>query len=65
MGDELWHGPCRWTVDDDGVWNTDCGHDFVIIDATPAENEMKFCCYCGYALVQVVPEPEAEEDDDG
>jgi rRNA maturation endonuclease Nob1 len=38
---------CRWIADEDGNWQTDCGKLFVIFDGTPADNQMKFCCYCG------------------
>jgi hypothetical protein len=37
---------CTWT-EEDGCWNTDCGHVFEVSKGTPAENEMKFCCFCG------------------
>lgn len=42
---------CRWRQDeDDGAWDTTCGERFEIIDGTPQENGMKFCCYCGKEL---------------
>jgi hypothetical protein len=41
---------CCWKPDDDGVWATDCGQEFVFIDAGPKENHMRFCCYCGKPL---------------
>ena len=31
----------------DGTWFTDCGHAFNLEAGAPAENKMKFCCYCG------------------
>lgn len=38
---------CGWTHDDDGTWETGCGNSFILLDDTPMENDMKFCCYCG------------------
>lgn len=44
---------CWWTENEDGYWDTSCDNAFEIIDGTPAENNFKFCCYCGGQLVQV------------
>lgn len=42
---------CRWVQDEwEGSWNTSCGHSFSIIDGTPTDNDMKFCCYCGGSI---------------
>ena len=41
---------CCWIEDEDGVCNTECGHKFIITEGMPAENGMRFCCYCGGAL---------------
>jgi len=42
---------CRWTLDNDsGAYDTACGHKFTLNEGTPAENGMRFCCYCGGAL---------------
>ncbi len=49
---------CAW-VEEDGDWDTDCGHVFMINEGTPEENEMKFCCYCGKRIAQF-PEKEKE-----
>lgn len=55
-------GTCKWTEDEDGNWFTDCGEAFTFIDGGPAENSMKFCCYCGKPLEPVeYKETEAEE----
>lgn len=43
---------CLWTEDDDATWGTACGQAFTIIEGTPKENGMKFCCYCGGQLEQ-------------
>lgn len=52
---------CRWQEDGGTSWETGCGHSFTLNDGTPKENDMKYCCYCGGALVEVVPEPSEEE----
>ena len=41
---------CTWVEDEDGVWHTECGDMFVIIDGIPKENNMRYCCYCGKSL---------------
>ena len=38
---------CRWQQDDDGAWQATCGNAYGIIEGTPEENGMKFCCFCG------------------
>jgi len=43
---------CTWEQDDDGVWNTACGYLFEVSNDTPAENDMRFCTYCGRPLEQ-------------
>ena len=43
--------PCGWQYDESGeYWETDCGEAFVLLDGTPADNGMRFCCYCGKRL---------------
>ena len=42
---------CNWYQDDgDGIWATDCGGVFEIIEGSPSDNDMKFCPYCGKPL---------------
>lgn len=41
---------CRWEADDDGIYQTACGHAFIFTDDGPRENKMQFCCYCGFGL---------------
>jgi hypothetical protein len=42
---------CQWSEDfEQGKWDTACGESFVVIDGTPADNKMKYCCYCGKKL---------------
>ena len=44
---------CTWREDEDGNWCTECGNIFVLDGAPPDEHGMRFCCYCGRALVGV------------
>src|SRR5690554_6503205 len=42
---------CVWYADEDGVWHTDCGDAFVIMNLDgPAENGFQHCPYCGREL---------------
>ena len=41
---------CKWLTDSDGNYSTSCGETFTLIDGTPSENSMKYCCYCGKRL---------------
>ena len=42
---------CEWRPDGEyDYYDTDCGQAFTLFDETPAENKMKFCCYCGRPL---------------
>lgn len=43
-------GNCDWTSGSKDYYETDCGQSFIIIDGTPKDNGMKFCCYCGKRL---------------
>lgn len=44
--------PCSYSVDD---YETDCGYTFSIKkDWKPSDLDMKFCCYCGKPLKQLL-----------
>lgn len=49
---------CEWTEDADGNYWTSCANAFQMTTGTPAENDFKFCPFCGRSLVEV---PFAEE----
>lgn len=51
---------CHWSQDgeDSDTWATQCSHYFTLIEGTPGDNHMRFCCYCGRPLVQLVFEDE-------
>jgi len=51
---------CEW-YEVGEMWETTCGHAFVLNYGTPSENEMRFCCYCGGELTAPVAE-NAEKD---
>ena len=56
-------GCCNWTYDaGDDFWETECGEAFVFMDGGPAENNARFCSYCGKKLVEIVPPTDDEED---
>jgi len=41
-------GTCEWAQDPDwGCWETECENIFELIEGTPKENKMAYCCYCG------------------
>ena len=47
---------CVWHNDPetDNSWDTSCRQLFEIYDGTPAENRMKFCCYCGKQIREAI-----------
>lgn len=57
---------CTWSQDDweGDAWVTGCRNDFHIIEGTPEDNRMAFCCFCGGPLRQVPYEDDIEEEDD-
>ena len=49
---------------DCSVWHPECGdRPYCFIEGSPAENEMKFCCYCGKLLIEKPYVIEQEDDD--
>jgi len=46
---------CQWTYDwIDDTWDTGCGQSFTVIDATPSQNDMRYCAYCGGVIDEVI-----------
>ena len=41
---------CKWTPDEDGIYDTECSNRYEIMDGTPTENHMEYCTYCGKQL---------------
>lgn len=55
---------CHWRQDAEwGQWETDCGQCWELIDGDPAENNCRFCHYCGRVIV-AHPHAESEVDHD-
>lgn len=42
---------CQWTVDEDGIWDTKCGHRWEYLTGGPRDNNQHWCGYCGGLLV--------------
>jgi len=42
---------CGWGVDDNGIYTTECGNLFEVMNGTPTENGMQFCPYCGREIL--------------
>ena len=47
---------CTWFLEDsdDDHWVTECHNDFILLEGTPEDNGLKFCCYCGKQLKQEI-----------
>lgn len=52
---------CTWSNsegaeedDSDTHWVTSCNEDFILNDGTPEGNNMKYCCFCGKFIDQLV-----------
>ena len=54
---------CEWECDSDGNWETDCGGTFILNEGAPADNRMKFCCYCGKPLREIPFKSEEETEE--
>ena len=54
---------CTWTLDDpsENAWETQCDNIFVLDDATPNENKMRYCCFCGGRLLEQILLDEEED----
>ena len=58
-------GKCTWTQDKwYDYWETSCGQAFVLTEGGPIENGEIYCYHCG-RLIEVVPAPWEDVDDDG
>ena len=47
---------CIWSQDDwdSDAWATSCGHYFTLLEGTPADNDMVYCCHCAKPIEQVL-----------
>lgn len=46
-------GTCEWKEDGYDAWDTECGECFAFSEGGPAENDTRFCCYCGKPIKAV------------
>ena len=54
--------PCTWREDNVcEFWLTTCGEIFVFLADGPAENNFRFCPYCGGAIEEAVEKDETHE----
>ena len=45
---------CEWKQDEDnGCWDTSCGHLFEFSEGGPQENRLSYCWYCGRRIAEV------------
>jgi hypothetical protein len=54
---------CNWTQDSDGNYDTACKQAFTMIDGTPEQNGMTYCCYCGKRLSVIFYYEEVESEE--
>lgn len=61
---------CFWrkTDFDSDVWETECNMAFTVLDGTPIENGMNYCCFCGRELeestIEIIEENKREENNE-
>ncbi len=42
---------CVWSVDENGAYDTECGHKFEFMDGDRHENHFEYCPYCGKKII--------------
>lgn len=53
---------CAWKADEDGIYQTGCGHEFSM-ESDPPHDWIKFCCYCGAsAMLEEYVEPVLDDE---
>jgi hypothetical protein len=53
---------CKWTYNEwDGYYDTGCKQAFTVEEGCPEDNHMKYCCYCGKELEQVMTQNDVLE----
>lgn len=57
---------CKWVQDSDwensGDYHTECGGELSLTVGTPKDNDMKYCCFCGKELIQILVNEDEEND---
>jgi hypothetical protein len=58
-------GTCNWNQEDaqGDYWGTGCGGAFRLDADTPADDKMRFCCFCGGSLTQTLWTNEEEPNE--
>lgn len=52
---------CEWTLDQwDGAHHTSCGEAFCLDDGALKDNSIRYCCYCGKPVKEVIARDEEE-----
>lgn len=55
---------CTWTEDEEGCFLSDCGELFELGNEDgPITNGMRFCCFCGGVMQEVLWTGEIEDDE--
>ncbi len=45
---------CKWTLDEIGIYNTDCENSFQLSnDESLKDNEFVYCVYCGRKIKEI------------
>jgi hypothetical protein len=57
-------GTCRWTEDEEGIWNTECGQKFIWTAGIPTYSGERFCFYCGKSLEVIRYASESNRDEE-
>lgn len=48
---------CTWSEDEEGIYETDCGHTFEAMNGDPLSNGAKWCMFCGCQILTVPFDP--------
>ena len=55
---------CQWEhtySEDEGIFDTDCGHCFIFESGEVSENSFRYCPYCGKRIKVITDQQEDEE----
>ena len=43
---------CKWLLEEDTCWESQCRQSFIFNDKGPVHNGFKYCPYCGGKMIQ-------------
>ena len=43
---------CKWLLEEDTCWESQCGQSFIFNDKGPVQNGFKYCPYCGGKMIE-------------